>query len=301
MSALAETVARYLEIRRSLGFKLELAARLLPDFAAYADDREAKFVTRDLCLDWARYPANGSPLYWSTRMATVRIFARYVHAEDPRHEVPSPDLLRHRVQRGVPVLFSEGEIAKVLRCARRTLSPYRAAIYSTLFGLLGASGMRVGEAIRLRREEIDWNQQVLIIRNSKFRKSREVILHRSVVAALRKYAKLRDEVHPSPKSPTFFLSCAGKMIIGTEPPRLFRQLTQAAGVHSGRPHDLRHSFAVRTLLRWYRTGVDVDAWMPRLSTYLGHATPKSTYWYLTASPELLAITRDKLERLGSSA
>ena len=136
------------------------------------------------------------------------------------------------------------------------------------------------------------------MRHSKFDKSREVVLHPSALAALRRYARVRDDRWPHPRSPAFFVSRRGTRLLYNNAHRTFRRLARAARLPAGRPHDLRHSFAVATLLRWYRHGVDVDARMPRLSTYLGHAAPESTYWYLTAAPELMAIARRKLERAG---
>jgi integrase len=205
------------------------------------------------------------------------------------------------VRRAVPVLYGASEIAALLRAARGLQRPPGAATYETLFGLLAVTGMRIGEAIRLDRDDLDGQQQLLVVRHSKFDKSREVVLHPSTMAALRRYARVRDDRWPHPRSPAFFVSRRGTRLIYNNAHRTFRRLARTAGLPPGRPHDLRHSFAVATLLRWYRNGVDVDAWMPRLSTYLGHAAPESTYWYLTAAPELMAIARRKLERAGGLA
>ena len=298
MSPLRDAVDRYLEIRRALGFKLQRPAWLLPDFARYLEAHRAVFITLRLALDWARQPPDAHPAWWAERLSIVRGFARHLQAEDPRHQVPSVDLMPRRVRRAVPVLFTANEIAALLRAARRLKAPLRAATSETLFGLLAATGMRIGEAIRLDRDDLDGKQPLLVIRHSKFDKSREVVLHPSVLTALRRYTRVRDGCFPRPRSPAFFVSLSGTRLIYNNAHRTFRTLARAAGVRSGRPHDLRHSFAVATLLRWYRQGVDVDAWMPRLSTYLGHAAPASTYWYLTAAPELMAIARRKLERAG---
>lgn len=298
MRRLRVAVNRYLELRRALGFKLERAAWLLPDFVRHLETHRAAFITVRLALIWAQRPADAHSSWWAERLSIVRGFARHLQAEDPRHQVPPVDLIPRRVRRAVPVLFSAGEIAALLRAARRIKAPLRAATCETLFGLLATTGMRIGEAIRLDRDDLDFNQQLLIVRHSKFGKSREVVLHPSVLSALRRYSAVRDRRCPRPRSPACFLSLNGTRLIYNNVHRAFRSLARVAGVRPGRPHDLRHSFAVATLLRWYRQGADLDAWMPRLSTYLGHATPESTYWYLTAAPELMAIACRKLDRAG---
>lgn len=298
MNRLRDAVDKYLEIRRALGFKLQRPAALLPDFVRYLEAQHAAFITVRLALDWARQPSDAHQAWWGERLSIVRGFARHLQAEDSRHQVPPVDLIPRRSRRAVPVLFSASEIAALLRAARRLKAPLRAATHETLFGLLATTGMRIGEAIRLDRDDIDWKQSLLVVRKSKFDKSREVVLHPSVMTALRRYAKVRDDCVPRPRSPAFFVSLSGTRLIYNNAHRTFRQIGRVAGIRTGRPHDLRHSFAVATLLRWYRKGVDVDAWMPRLSTYLGHAAPESTYWYLTAAPELMAIARRKLERVG---
>jgi integrase len=298
MSRLREAIDQYLEIRRALGFKLQHLGWLLPDFLRYLEAHGAEFITLRHALDWACQPADAHPVWWAKRLSMVRGLARHLHAEDPRHQVPPLDLLPRQVRRTVPVLFGASQIAALLRAARRLKAPLRAATHETLFGLLAATGMRIGEAIRLDRDDIDWKQLLLVVRHSKFDKSREVVLHPSTMAALRRYTKVRDDRCPHPRSQAFFVSLTGTRLIYNNAHRTFRKLARAAAIPAGRPHDLRHSFAVTTLLHWYRQGVEVDAWMPRLSTYLGHAAPESTYWYLTASPELMAIARRKLERAG---
>jgi integrase len=169
-----------------------------------------------------------------------------------------------------------------------------------MIGLLAATGMRVGEAIALDRADIDWAERVLMVRTSKFHKSREVLLDPTVVDALRGYARIRDRYVPHPASRTFFLSTKGTPVIYGVLGTVFRELLAATGVGADstirpRIHDLRHSFAVHTLVRWYRDGQDVAALLPRLSTYLGHRSPVSTYWYLSAAPELLALAADRLD------
>jgi len=174
------------------------------------------------------------------------------------------------------------------------VSPLRAATYQTLIGLLAASGLRIGEAIKLDRSDIDWDQGVLLIRESKFGKSRLVPLHPTTMQALAENARLRDELQRRPKDASFFVSLTRKRLSYAVVGQTFRQLVDNADVGTDAPspprlHDLRHTFAIRTLLSWYRSDEDVQAKIPSLSTYLGHREPASTYWYLSAAPELLAL------------
>jgi integrase/recombinase XerD len=161
--------------------------------------------------------------------------------------------------------------------------------------------MRVGEAIALDRDDLDPATGVLTVRHGKFGKSRELPLHPSTVSALADYARLRDRLCPTPRTPAWFVSTAGTRLIYNNVHYELHRLIHAAGLRPRsprcrpRPHDLRHSFAVATLLDWYRDGTDVDAALPRLSTYLGHVEPASTYWYLTATPELLALVAARLD------
>ena len=297
MSRLLAEVGKYLAIRRALGFKLERAGVFLPRFVAHLEANHSRLITSRLALDWARQPPNGHPQWWAERLSIVRGFAKYLQAEDHRHEVPASDRIpSHELRRAVPVLFSASEVSALLYAASRERLPLVAGTYKTLFGLLAATGMRVGEAIRLERDDVDWKAKLLVVRQSKFGKSREVMLHPSAMRALARYAKLRDAYHPRSQSPRFFLSLVGTPLIYNSIQNSFQRLARAASIRAGRLHDLRHSFAVGTLLRWYRKGVDVDTRMPRLSTYLGHVDPKSTYWYLHASPELMGIVCKKLER-----
>jgi integrase len=188
-----------------------------------------------------------------------------------------------------------------MTAARTLASPLKAVTYETLVGLLATTGMRMGEAIRLDRADLDWNNGVLTVRSSKFGKSREVPLHPSTLGALRAYQRRCDQLCPRPKAPSFFISTTGTRLDQPTVGATFVMLARQAGLGPRsprcrpRPHDLRHSFAVRTLLNWYRAGDNVESKLPLLSTYLGHVSPASTYWYLTAAPELLALASKRLE------
>jgi integrase len=301
VSALAQAVAEYLELRRGLGYKLEREGRLLPDFVVFLVQEGGSYITAEHARRWAMAPAQATPKWWHTRLGMVRQLARYMLALDPRTEVPSRELLpppsREKL---MPYVYTDEDI-KVLMRAARTLRGFRGATYATLFGLLAVTGMRVGEALRLDRSDVDWHERVLLIRHTKFGKSREVPLHPSSLHALRTYAAERDRVLPSPRSPSFFLSLAGTRLHYKNVHFYFLRLLDRAGLTDRRPHrpriaDLRHTFAIRTVADGYRSGIDGRARLATLSTYLGHVCPSRTYWYLTAARELLEPAADRLER-----
>lgn len=301
MRPLRQMLDEYLSLRRSLGFKLERAGRLLPDFVAFLERQRAPAITTRLALAWAKQPPDGNPAWWAHRLITVRGFAKYLQAIDPRTEVPPVDLLPHRVRRATPYLYSEQDVSRLIAAAEELRIPLRAATYATLIGLLAVTGMRVGEAIRLDHQDLDWKKGLLVVRHSKFGKWREIPLHHTTLDALRAYARLRDRSGLRPRASSFFLSTVGTRLIYNNVAATFLRLVRTIGLQHRtgrcrpRPHDLRHTFAVRTLIDWYRAGVDVQARMPALSTYLGHADPSYTYWYLQAAPELLALAAQRLE------
>jgi integrase/recombinase XerD len=296
VSALKQALADYLQLRRSLGHELAEAARLLPGFVGYLDAHGSPTVTIEAALGWAQQSESA---WVSTvgprRLTAARGFARYLAGLDARTEVPPLGLMPHRQRWRQPFIYSPADIDAVMGQARSSIpSPLRASTYETLIGLLAASGLRIGEAIKLDRGDVDWVQGALLIRESKFGKSRLVPLQPSTMQALQSYARLRDELQPRPAEMNFFVSLRHKRLLYAVVGQTFRQLIDTAGVGTGAPspprlHDLRHTFAVRTLLGWYRAGVDVQTKIPALSTYLGHREPSSTYWYLSAAPELLAL------------
>jgi integrase len=300
MSALREALDDYLTVRRTLGFKLKNASYLLPKLVAYVEEAGATTITNELALTWARQPAE-NPIQWSERLKAVRGFARHLQSLDPRTEVPPPYVLPVRRCRTVPYLYSSSDIAKLMHAAQLLEPPFRAATYETLIGLLACTGLRVSEAIRLDRDDVDYENEIIIVRTSKFRKSRGVALHASTSAALRTYARLRDQLHPCLPTPSFFVNTRATRLayrtVNCTFVGLLRQAQIGPPKANGhlRLHDLRHTFAVQTLLRWYRAGDDVQVKLPVLSTYLGHIDPKSTYWYLSAAPELLAVAGSRLQ------
>ncbi len=305
MTPLAASVSDYLVVRRALGYKLERAEKLLGQFVAYCDSVDASVITAEVAVAWAELPAEGSRWWWAQRLSVVRVFARWLQAHEAATVVPPPDVFgRVGIPRAVPYLYTDAEVTALMDAAERLRYPLARVTYRTLVGVLAVTGMRVGEAIRLDCNDVDWVEGTLRVRNSKFNKSRLVVLHSSTIAVLGAYAARRDELCPRPKAPSFLLSGAGTRLIYCNVSSLFRKLAGIAGLsaRSGRCrpriHDLRHAFAVNTLIEWHAAGVDVEARLPALSTYLGHADPKDTYWYLSATPELLALSARRLEQHG---
>lgn len=304
MIPLRSALAEYLAMRRSLGYKLRRTEKLLFQFIEYVEANGADRITTDLALNWARLPAGGDVSWWSSRLTAVRKFATFVSTLEPKTEVPPADLLPGRKsRRAVPFLYSDSEIAALVQAAASIFpSPLRVLICQTWLRLLVVTGMRVGEAIRLERKDVDFDVGVLTVWMSKFGKSRELPLHTSTVDALRAYLQQRDHLFPDPPSPSLFISSAGTRLLycnmNWDFIRLVRQASLKPRSKECRPriHDLRHTFAVRTIIDAYKTNANVGARLALLSTYLGHAHPGHTYWYLSAAPELLGLAGRRLER-----
>jgi len=301
VSSLRNAAEDYLRMRRALGYKLEGPGRQLGQFLAYLEQTGARTVTIENAVAWATQPAGADPGYWSERLSVVRQFARHLQTIDPTCEVPPARLLPYRSQRAIPYPYTPEQISALMRAAARLPSPLMAATYPTLFGLLAVSGLRIGEAIGLDRDDVDALHGLIRVINSKFGKSREVPLDPSAMRALDAYDRRRDQLCPRPASEAFFLSTAGTRLQQPHIHRVFSRLKRTVGLTPRSPrcrprlHDLRHRFAVNTLIDWYRQGVDVQARLPVLSTYMGHAEPADTYWYLTATPELLGLAAQRLE------
>jgi integrase len=298
MSGLQAHVDEYLRLRRALGFKLREDERTLGQLVCYLEAAGASTVTSELAIGWARMPVGVHPNQWAKRLRIARGFAAYLQTIDPTAEIPPADVFPVRRQRATPYLFSQQDICRLLAEARRLRNPMRAASYEALFGLLAVSGMRIGEALALERSDVDLDAGLITIRKAKGDRARLVPLHPTTVEALRHYASTRDRLCPKPRSRAFFLSSAGTPVLAVSLRAEFREIMTRVGVRTQevrpRIHDLRHRFAVQTLIDWLRAGADIDERIATLSTYLGHVSPADTYWYLSASPELMALAADKL-------
>jgi integrase len=265
MNTLREAVQEYLALRRALGFKLYEAGRGLLDFVTFMEQHHAAYVTQTLALTWAQLPRAVQPAEWARRLRHVRGFARYRSATDPRTQIPPAGLLP--------------------------------------FGLLSVSGLRLGEARNLELRDVDLNAAVLTVRGAKFGKSRLVPLHASTCQVLANYLARRERIWAArPVSSYLFVSNRGNRLDSGEIHRTFYALSRQIGLrgpadsHGPRLHDLRHRFAVQTLLGWYRAGEEVERRLPLLSTYLGHVRCADTYWYLSSWPELMQAAMRRLEQ-----
>ncbi len=300
MNDLRRALVSYLALRRALGFKLDRSEYELGKFVRYARAQSSPFLTTSMALQWATQSSGASPHTWAKLLCMVRGFAKYLHGSDARHEVPPPDAIPYRKNRHHPYIYSDEDVAALIQQARSIRFPLVAASYATLFGLLAVTGMRLGEALALDLTDVDWNTGLLLIRNSKFDKSRQVPLHLTTLDALHKYDRLRGKVFPSSTIPSFFVSLAGTRIVEQNVHMTFVRLIRKNGLFEKRPrprvHDLRHSFAVKTIRHWYKTGLEVEPRLPMLSTFLGHVSPSSTYWYMTATPELMSLAAKRLAR-----
>ena len=307
MNPLRSALKDYLAVRRQLGFILEADGRQLERFVEFLEQANAARITTELALRWATLPVNAHPQWWRARLGMARGFARYLNTIDPDSEIPPKDLLSARRSRVAPYLYSQAEIAALMQAARALTPAFRGRTHETLIGLMACSGLRIGEALGLDRGDVDLHDGALHVRAGKQNKQREVPLQESATEALRDYGQLRDRQWPKPDDQAFFLSMRGSRLKAKAVNYVFPKLVHDAGLNDDgkrrpRPHDMRHTFALNTLLRWYRAGANVDAQLPLLSTYLGHVNPASTYWYLESAPELLALAGQRLNGIfgGSS-
>lgn len=291
---LRAALAEYLQLRRGLGFGLRRDEKLLNQFLDYLDGLGRTMFTVNDALAWAKLPEPASPGWWGMRLSMVRSFAAYLHSLDPTVPVPPPGLLPGRGRRVVPYLYSDADLAALLQQTQTLKTTLRKATLRTLIGLLAATGLRMGEALAADDADFDADAGVLLVRHGKFGKQRLLPLHPSTVTALNAYRAVRDARFPIALSPALLVSQAGTRLVNFNVGLTYARLARQAGLVPRspscrpRPHDLRHTFAVRTLLDWYRDDVDIDAHLPLLSTYLGHVAPHNTYWYLDAAPELMA-------------
>lgn len=318
MSSLHEALGEYLALRRGLGTALLGPGQLLHHFVEFLEAQGARHVTRSLALRWA-CSIQGEPSTWAARLGHVRRFATWLSTIDSRTEIPPAGLLPHRIQRKPPYIYSDDDVERLVQaaarlpssCGRRAPGGMRGLAFSTLYGLLAATGMRVSEALALDDEDVDLRAGILRIRRTKFGKSRFIPVHESTRRALTRYVRRRDELLPRRPTAAFFVSDRGRRLGGCAARYNFAKVSRQVGLRrpaggyrhgfGPRIHDMRHRFAARRLVEWYRGGVDVEREIPRLATYLGHVHVNETYWYLEAVPELLQLATKRLQRTAPEA
>jgi integrase len=301
MKPLQQALVEYLTMRRALGYKLKRAEQLLRQFVTYVEQRGETRLRLSTMLAWAMLPGREESEWAAYRLGIVRRFACHLHAIDPTNEVPAGDALPWRQMRATPYLYSDDDVNALMAATAMLRTSHRVATYRTLIGLLVVTGMRVGEALALDRDQMDAVEGVLTVRDTKFGKSRELPVHASTVDVLRAYLRRGDRPRTARHTAAVFVSIAGTRLRYCDVHWTFHRLVRQAGLSPRsarcrpRIHDLRHRFAVRTLLQAYQSGADVQARVAVLSTYLGHLDPGQTYWYLSAAPELLQLAGNRLQ------
>jgi integrase len=305
MSNLNDYLEGYLTLRQALGYKLRTHRSSLKNFVQFATEKKATTITTQLALAWAMAPEGANPKWWAYKLRMVHHFALYVRARDLNTEVPPLTLLPYSQRRPKPYIYTEEEISRLLAAAKALpcRKGLRGLTYFTLFSLVWVTGLRISEAVALDREDVDYINQLLIIRNAKFGKSRLIPVQISTSNALLHYARCRDQVFPNSKSPSFFLTVFGTRPTTAIADLTFKQLCSKIGIRDDnrgkrpRIHDMRHSFAVKSLIDIYKRNNDIERSVYTLSVYMGHVGPSSTYWYFSAVPELLELARNRLEKM----
>ena len=304
MKSMQDHLTEYVAARRALGTRLEEPAQTLRQFVEFLARKKARFITIQLALEWSQQSQGVQRATWARKLSMVRQFARWLSVIEPRHQVPPRRLLDVRHRRSKPHIYSDDEITRLMAEAGQLKSPkgMKSLNLETLIGLLAATGLRPGEAAALERKDVDLQAEVLVVRESKFGKSRQVPIHASTVAALKRYARQRDQIFRHPGNSFFFVSEGGAALnLGTVR-RWLCKISRACGLRKKteehrcgqgpRLQDLRHTFATKRLVEWYKAGCNVAVQMPKLATYLGHSSVGCTYWYIEAVPELLELATE---------
>jgi integrase/recombinase XerD len=305
----ATLMADYVALRRRLGYRSPSQERALRAFARYLDQSgHAEPVPLERSLDWATSTASTDPCNPARRLAAVRGFLRHLSAMDGATAVPPPGLLGPVGHRTPPHVYSDREIGDLLQAAAGLppVGGLRPHCYATLFGLIACTGLRIGEALTLTCADVDLTGGVLTVRAGKRDRTRMVPLHPSALPPLRDYAAERSRrFGPPDAGAAFFRTDRSDKISYNAANHTFtmlrRQLqwTGTGRTRAPRVHDLRHRMVVRRIQSWHSQGVDVDAKLPVLATYLGHVDVRDVYWYLTAVPELMSVVADRFEAFAS--
>jgi integrase len=306
MSTLSHELECYLTLRRSLGYHLGTTERILRNFITFADREEAPYLSTALFLRWRETFGHANQQTWARRLGMVRLFTQWLHCREPQHEVPPRALIPSHYRRPRPYIYSEEEIRRIVETTAALPSPngVRALSSATLFGLIAVTGLRISEALSLDVADVDLDTGVLTLRHGKLGKERVLPVADTTRAQLGAYLRERDRLLGTSPAP-FFVSDWGTRLSEWSARYNFATVCQSLGLRPAqkfhrygrglRIHDLRHTFAVRTLLHWYRTRQDPTREMLKLMTYLGHTHSFETYWYIEAIPELLALAAQRAE------
>ncbi len=306
MKRLTMAVRDYLDLRESLGYRGTIDDQFrLKEFVRFMQASKTETITTDLAIAFAKQNPAANPAHWGSRYAVIRRFAQYWSTIDIASVVPPQGILPTKFHRPKPHIYSPNELRDILKEARHLNSRrngFRGLTYQTLFGLLAATGMRHGEALRLNRDDIDFSENLIKISETKFGKSRLIPVHSSTIQNLKRYATARDQLVAAKTTPAFFVSEQDTRLTKWAVRHTFVSLTIKIGIRDPlaifgpRIHDFRHTFAVTVITNWYRNGQNVERKLPLLSGYLGHVHPSDTYWYLSATPELMKFVGLRLEK-----
>lgn len=309
MISLSERLDQYLAERRSHGGNWTSQARKVRPFAIFADSEDAEWITTALFLRWKERYGSASQALWAGRLSAVRVFATWLQGIDPRTEVPPKGLIPHRSSRPKPYIYSDTQIRRIVTEAARLRCPsgLRASTCSTMFGLIAVTGMRIGEALALHDADVDTDAATVRVRHAKNGRHRVIPVTACTAERLQMHRDTRDRILKSPAE-AFFCGRRGNRLCADTAQRSFAQVGQRIGLRQPqaddkkgrgpRLHDLRHSFATKTITDWFRQDRNVDAEMYKLSAFLGHAGPNCTWWYIEAVPELLELARAQADSSG---
>lgn len=307
MTSLRTQLDRYLVVRRHFGYDLSTTERVLKRLVEFADAEQADYITTALFLKWKDGFGSAGNGSWSARLGMVRGFAGWLRGINPRNEVPPIGLIPGRFRRARPFIYAVDQVAQIVGAAAKLPSSdgLRGITSSTLLGLIAVTGLRISEAIGLDDGDVDLDEGVLTVRRGKNGKSRWLPIATSTAERLAEYRRERVRLDPGDE-PAFFRLVRGRRLTDCGVRYNFALVCQQIGLRDHQPfhkhgrgpriHDLRHTFAVRTIIGWYRQGLDPDREMIRLSTYLGHSDPDNTYWYIEAVPELLGLASERAGR-----
>ncbi len=296
---LAQAVDLYLKTRRRFGFGLVQAGVELGSLVRYAQQvSHTGPLTTSLAIQWAQAPRQCARSYWARRLEIVRSFAQFWLAYEPRTEIPPAGWFGWLSRRRAVHVYTRQEIGALLEAAADLgrVHPLRGWTFCALVGLLDCTGLRIGEALGLCDQDIDWSAGVLTIRHAKGGHARLIPVESSTLEALQRYRTLRGKAIGPARVSRFFVTFRGGPLGYFGVSGAFRKLCRRLGWTQPpvpRLHDLRHTFAVRTLLAWYRSGQPIGPKLWTLSTYLGHRHLADTYWYLTAVPELMQLCQER--------
>jgi len=300
-SIFADHIANFIVLKQNLGYRFEKQPEILKLFDNYLCEIHYQgFLTQDLALAFATSNPDSARNECVKKYQTIRLFSDYLSVYFPETEHLNPDAIRKIKGRATAYIFPDEEITLIMKGARNIKNPLRSITLYTIIGLAASTGMRISEIVNLNRRDVNLEAGVILIQCTKFQKDRLVAVHPTTLEVLRDYITMRDIRFPSPISRAFFVHMFGKRFHSRTLSAEFTKIARSVGVRQGigfgpHFHDLRHTFAVKRLVSWYRDGKEVQAMLPLLATFMGHVNYSNTAYYLTATAELLGIAAEKYD------